>query len=177
MLRRGGGSVGIDPPTARRLALRHATLLYRITGHEDAAGVSGVDLRARGHAVPGSMISSVAAARKVRRAVQAVRRALRGTVAPLSGEVRVTSTDSFCQCLLATIVGRLRRVSPKRQVELIGVKADLDLGRIHSDITVRPAPVLPEDLVGALAATLGFGLFRRKGNERRSGLVCRVRQV
>ena len=77
--------------------------------------------------------------------------------------MRVTSTDSFCQCVLAPIVARLRRVSPELTVELMCSNRHLDLGRTDADITVRPAAVLPDDLVGEVAAVLGFGLYRKRG--------------
>lgn len=150
---------------ARRLGVNHATVLRRIAAYEDAAGVSIFDRRARGYAVPGLMTPMIEAAREVDRAVQAVGRILRGTAAPLAGEVRVTSTDCLCQSVLAPILAQLRRTSPDLKVELICSNTLLDLGRTQADITVRPALALPEDLVGEVAATLGFGLFRRQGTE------------
>lgn len=150
---------------ARRLGVNHATVLRRIAAYEEAVGVAVFDRTMRGYAVPGQMTPVIEAAREVDRAVQALGRVLRGTIAPLAGEVRVTSTDSLCQCVLAPVVARLRRVSPDLKMELICSNAHLDLGRTHADITIRPALTLPEDLVGEVAAVLGFGLFRRQGAE------------
>jgi DNA-binding transcriptional LysR family regulator len=77
--------------------------------------------------------------------------------------VRVTSTDSLCHCVLAPIVARLRVVSPELTVELMCSNRHLDLGRTDADIAVRPATDLPDDLVGEVAAVLGFGLYRARG--------------
>ncbi len=148
---------------ARRLGVNHATVLRRVAAYEAALGTPLFDKTARGYAVPQPMGRVIEAAREVDRAVQAVGRVLRGTLAPLAGEVRVTSTDSFCQCVLAPIVARLRRVSPELTVELMCSNRHLDLGRTDADITVRPAAVLPDDLVGEVAAVLGFGLYRKRG--------------
>lgn len=148
---------------ARRLGVNHATVLRRVAAYEAAAGLVVFDRTARGYSVPPPMGRLIDAAREVDRAVQAVGRALRGTLAPLSGEVRVTSTDSLCQSVLAPIVARLRVESPHLNVELLCSNAHLDLARTHADITVRPAHALPDDLVGESAAVLGFGLFRKRG--------------
>ena len=91
-----------------------------------------------------------------------VARMLQGARAPLVGEVRVTSTDTFCQCVLPPILADLRRGAPNLRIELLCSNAHLDLARTHADITVRPSEALAEDLVGEVAAELGFGLFRRK---------------
>lgn len=148
---------------ARRLGVNHATVLRRVAAYEEAAGMTLFDKTARGYAVPSPMDRVIEAAREVDRAVQAVGRILRGTLAPLSGEVRVTSTDSLCHCVLAPIVARLRTVSPELTVELMCSNRHLDLGRTDADITVRPALALPDDLVGEVAAVLGFGLYRGRG--------------
>lgn len=149
---------------ARRLGVNHATVLRRIAAYEEASGTPVFDRTARGYAVPASMERVIEAAREVDRAVQGVGRVLHGARAPLAGEVRVTSTDSFCQSVLAPVVARLRRVAPDLKVELLCSNTHLDLGRTHADITVRPALALPDDLVGEVAAVLGFGLFRRRGS-------------
>lgn len=148
---------------ARRLGVNHATVLRRVAAYEDAAGMTLFDRTVRGYAVPSPMDRVIEAAREVDRAVQAVGRVLRGTLAPLAGEVRVTSTDSLCHCVLAPIVARLRTVSPELTVELMCSNRHLDLGRTDADIAVRPAAALPDDLVGEVAAVLGFGLYRARG--------------
>ncbi len=148
---------------ARRLGVNHATVLRRVGAYEDAAGFEIFDKTARGYIVPGARKRIIEAAREVDRAVQAVGRMLQGSRAPLAGEVRVTSTDSFCQYVLPPIVARLRHVSPNLKIELLCSNSHLDLARTHADITVRPAVKLPDDLVGQSAAMLGFGLFRAPG--------------
>ncbi|WP_347309757.1 LysR family transcriptional regulator [Defluviimonas sp. SAOS-178_SWC] len=148
---------------ARRLGVNHATVLRRVAAYEHAAGFEIFDKTARGYVVPGARKRIIDATREVDRAVQAVGRMLQGSRAPLAGEVRVTSTDSFCQYVLPPIVARLRHVSPNLRIELLCSNSHLDLARTHADITVRPAVKLPDDLVGETSAMLGFGLFRARG--------------
>ncbi|OYX45496.1 MAG: hypothetical protein B7Z02_00620 [Rhodobacterales bacterium 32-67-9] len=155
---------------ARRLGVNHATVLRRVAAYEDAAGFEIFDKTPRGYVVPGARTRIIDAAREVDRAVQAVGRMLQGTRAPLVGEVRVTSTDSFCQYVLPPMIARLRRASPELRIELLCSNSHLDLARTHADITVRPAVKLPDDLVGEAAAILGFGVFRARGSAVESWL-------
>lgn len=148
---------------ARRLGVNHATVLRRVATYEQATGVAIFDRTARGYVVPSARREIIEAAREVERAVSAVGRRLRGAQAPISGEVRVTSTDSLCQTLLPRIIAGLRAEAPDLCVELMCSNAHLDLGRTHADITVRPAERLPEDLVGEAAGSMSFGVFRRRG--------------
>ncbi|MGB3314626.1 MAG: LysR family transcriptional regulator [Albidovulum sp.] len=147
---------------ARRLGVNHATVLRRVAAYEEAAGFAIFDKTARGYVVSGAHKRVIEAAREVDRAVQSVARTLQGVRAPLTGDVRVTSTDTFCQHVLPPIVSDLRIASPELRIELLCTNAHLDLARTHADITVRPTDKLSDDLIGEVGATLGFGLFRRK---------------
>lgn len=148
---------------ARRLGVNHATVLRRIAGFEERAGIVLFDKGARGYDVPVDRKRVLDAAREVATAIQGVERALRGAQAPLSGVVRVTSTDSLCQVVLPPIVAELRRDAPELRIELLGSNAHVDLGRIQADITVRPAEKLPEDLMGESPAKLAFGAYGARG--------------
>lgn len=158
---------------ARRLGVNHATVLRRIAAYEEASGVEIFDKTARGYVVTGAHKRVIEAAREVDRAVQSVARSLEGVRAPLTGDVRVTSTDTFCQHVLPSVVSELRKTSPELRIELLCTNAHLDLARTHADVTVRPTDKLADDLIGEVGATLGFGVFRRKDSETTDRLgIC-----
>lgn len=158
---------------ARRLGVNHATVLRRVAAYEQATGIEIFDKTARGYVVSGAHKRVIEAAREVDRAVQSVARALQGIRAPLTGDVRVTSTDTFCQHVLPSIVSDLRIASPELRIELLCTNTHLDLARTHADITVRPTDKLGDDLIGEIGAKLGFGLFRKKGGETTDWLgIC-----
>ncbi|SPH17778.1 HTH-type transcriptional regulator TfdS [Defluviimonas aquaemixtae] len=148
---------------ARRLDVNHATVLRRVAAYEQAVGVTLFDKTARGYSVPGPQRRIIDAAREVDRAVQAVGRMLQGARAPLAGEVRVTSTDTFCQFVLPTIIRRIRDDAPDLKIELICANVHLDLSRTHADIAVRPTEHLSSELVGEAPVSMGFGLYRKSG--------------
>ncbi len=149
---------------ARRLGVNHATVLRRVAAFEHASGIALFDKSPHGYDVPAGQRRIIEAAREVEQAVQAVRRMLQGVRAPLVGEVRVTSTDTFCLCVMPEVLSRLRRAAPDLRVHLLCSNAHLDLARTHAEIAVRPAVQLPDDLVGEAPARLGFAAFRAKGH-------------
>jgi DNA-binding transcriptional LysR family regulator len=146
------------------LGVNHATVLRRVAAYEEASGVEIFDKTPRGYVVTGAHKQVIDAAREVDRAVQSVARTLLGVRAPLIGDVRVTSTDTFCQHVLPPVVSELRKTSPELRIELLCTNTHLDLARTHADITVRPTDKLADDLVGEIGAKLGFGVFRKKGS-------------
>ena len=150
---------GTVSAAARRLGVNHATVLRRIAAYEEAAGTEVFDKTGRGYALPPDRLRILEAAREVDRAVQAVARLIRGTRAPLAGDVRITSTDSFCQVLLPPVLARIALSAPDLKVTLLSTNAHVDLGRIEAEVTVRPTTQLPEDLVGSRAAVLSFALY------------------
>lgn len=148
---------------ARRLGVNHATVLRRIAAFESGARVALFDKSPHGYDVPPAQRSIIEAAREVDQAVQAVRRVLQGVRAPLSGEIRVTTTDTFCLRVMPDVLSRLRQAAPDLKVELLSLNSHADLARTQAEIALRPAERLPDELVGESPARLGFAAFRAKG--------------
>ena len=155
---------------ARRLGVNHATVLRRIAAFEEAADLSLFEKGPQGYDVPPDLDRIIAATREVDEAVQAVRRMVQGVRAPLSGEVRVTSTDTFCLYVMPEVLLHLRRVAPDLRVELLCSNAHLDLARTHAEIALRPTQHLTDDLSGESPARLGFAAFRAAGAGARDWL-------
>ena len=149
---------------ARRLGVNHATVLRRVAAFEEAAGLALFDKGPFGYDVPAAQRRVIDAAREVEQAVQAVRRVLQGARAPLSGEVRVTTTDSFCLCVMPEVLCHLRSAAPDLKVELLCSNTHLDLARTQAEIAIRPAERLSVDLVGEAPARLGFAAYRARGH-------------
>lgn len=148
---------------ARALGVNHATVLRRIAAFEDRHGSEIFDKTPRGYSLPPDRARLIEAAREAEAAMLAVTRLIEGAQAPLSGTVRVTSTDTFCHLLLPPILAEMRAESGNLLIGLICSNAQLDLARLDADITVRPAPALPDDLIGESAGRLGFGVYTAPG--------------
>lgn len=152
---------GTVSAAARRLGVNHATVLRRIARFEERRGQI-FDKTPRGYVLAQGQAGIIAAAREVDRAVMGVSRVLAGARMPLSGDVRITSTDSFCQVLLPPLLARIGADAPDLRLTLISSNAHLDLGRIEADITVRPTARLPDELAGERVGALGFRCYRAR---------------
>ncbi len=148
---------------SRVLGVNHATVLRRIAAFEDRHGGPVFDRTVKGYSVSEDSAALIDAARAVERAMLAVDRVIEGAQAPLTGTVRITSSDSLCCSVMAPVLAKIRRDAPGLRLELRSSNAHLDLARMQSDITVRPAETLPPELKGIRAADLGFGVFAAPG--------------
>lgn len=151
---------------ARALGVNHATVLRRIAGFEDRHGGEIFERTLRGYAVPPNRMRLIEAAREVERAVLAVERVIEGVQAPLTGVVRITSTDTLCATILPSILAEIASNAKGLRLDLQSSNAHLDLARMQSDITVRPAPALPDDLTGQRVAELGFSVYEGAPSDR-----------
>ncbi len=148
---------------ARRLGVNHATVLRRVAQFEERVGSILFDKTPRGYVLPTDRTRIIDAVREVDRAVQLVHRLITGARAPLSGDVRITSTDSFCQILLPPLLARISAIAPGLRAILVSSNAYVDLGRSQADVTVRPTVRLPEELTGTRAAVLAFAVYGPAG--------------
>lgn len=160
---------------ARRLGVNHATVLRRIAAFEEAQGCVLFERSAQGYAIAPDRLRIIEAAREAAAAIEAVGRMMRGREPQYDGVVRVTSTDSLCVAVLPGIVADLQRESRGLRIELISTNAQIDLSRLGADITVRPAPRLPDELVGEQAGLLEIGLFCAPGQQDAPFLALRGR--
>ena len=144
---------------ARVLGVNHATVLRRIAAFEARHGGAVFDRTPQGYTIPHDRQDVIDAAREVEAAVYSVERLIEGAQSPLSGVVRITSTDTFCHGLLPEMLAELRNEAADLRIELICSNSHLDLARLDADIAVRPAEELLDGLVGALGAELGFAVY------------------
>lgn len=151
---------------ARALGVNHATVLRRIAAFEPAEGAPVFERTPGGYVVPPDKLPVIEAAREAEAAMAAVSRTLRVAGPPLSGSIRVTSTDTFCMTLLPQITAEIQARMAGVQIDLICTNAHLDLARMHADITVRPARTLPDNLSGQQAGVLGMAVYAAPGHRR-----------
>jgi DNA-binding transcriptional LysR family regulator len=154
-----GGSVSA---AARALGVNHATVLRRVAAFEERHGVSLFEKGARGYTIPPDRLRIVEAAREAEAAIAAVGRLMQGRAAPAAGRVRITTTDTFSLTIVPAILASLESPAGPR-FELLTSNGHLDFSRLHADITIRPAPRLPNDLAGERAGDLAFAAYGRPG--------------
>lgn len=148
---------------ARQLGVNHATVLRRIAAFEDSVGTQVFDRTPRGYTLRQDRLRLIAAAREVGQAVLTLRHLAEGLDAPLGGHARVTSTDTLCQTILPAILSEMRDRASELQLSLISTNSHLNLSRLEAELTVRPASVLPDGLVGESPVSMQFAAYAAPG--------------
>lgn len=144
---------------ARQLGVNHATVLRRVAAFEARHGTDIFERTAQGYAVRPDRLRVIEAAREVGIAVTSVERLMSGIDAPLTGDVRITSTDSICQLLLPDILAGFAKSATGLRISLICANSHLNLSRMEAQVTVRPCERLGEGLIGDKTAQMGFAVY------------------
>jgi DNA-binding transcriptional LysR family regulator len=155
---------------ARSLQVTHATVLRRVAAFEERHGAPVFLRGARGYTVLPDKLAVLEAAHQVEAAILAVDRLLTGSASAVKGPVRITSTDSLCQTVLAGLTHEIARGYPDLRLTLHSTNQALDLSRMGADITVRPAKALDDSLIGARAGLLRIVPYRAKGTAAQTWL-------
>lgn len=152
---------------ARRLGVNHATVLRHVAAFEAAHGGAIFARGPGGYKVITERLPVIEAARLAAAAMERVGGLMQGNVEG-ARPVRVTSTDSICQTVLPKVLAVLACRGDLPPIELCSGNIHRDLGRLEADITLRPAEILPSELVGVPAVPVGFGVYAAAGARGRA---------
>lgn len=97
-------------------------------------------------------------AERIEAELEAARAAASGASAPVSGRVRLTTTDSVLRGLVLPCVPALAREHPLLQLELRATNELLSLTRRDADIALRATPKPPGHLVGRPLGLIRFAV-------------------
>ncbi len=154
---------------AKSLGVNHATVLRRIASFEEASGGPVFERGATGYRLRTDRAPVIEAARLAAQHVSSVEMLMRGGTAGTGTVLRLTSTDTLCQTVLAWIFPALsRRVAPDR-LAYVQSNPHLDMARLSADLAVRPAMELTDDLCGHQIGTMRFALYHRAGTNAPQG--------
>lgn len=146
---------------ARSLGVNHATVLRRIASFEEACGGPVFERDKSGYRLRPDRAVVIDAARLAARHVETVGALMRGSDGGAGTALRLTSTDTLCQTVLAAMTPALsRRILPDR-LTILSSNAHLDMARLRADLALRPAKTLSEDLSGRQIGLMRFGLYAR----------------
>lgn len=147
---------------ARALGVNHATVLRRIAEFETRSGVQMFDKTTRGYQVSPDRRAVIDAMRKASDALGAVGRMVDSARPKLEDGLRVTTTDTLAQFILAPLLPAFIEATGS-PVELTVDNAHVDLSRMQDQLTVRPALTLPPELDGVKSGVVTFGVYAAKG--------------
>ncbi|WP_439522636.1 LysR family transcriptional regulator [Marivita sp.] len=146
---------------AKVLGVNHATVLRRIASFEEVCGGPVFERDRSGYRLRPDRAPVIEAARLAAQHVNSAEALMHGSGSMSGTSLRLTSTDTFCQTVLAWIYPALsRRIQPDR-LTYLSSNAHLDMARLRADIALRPAPSLPDDLTGKRVGDMRFAVYGR----------------
>lgn len=154
---------------AKVLGVNHANVLRRIASFEESCGGPVFERDRSGYRLRPSRAPVIEAARLAAQHVSTAEALMQGNTNQVGKMLRITSTDTFCQTVLAWIYPALaRRMLPDRLGYLCS-NAHLDMARLHADVALRPAMVLPDDLIGRKLTEMRFSVYAKANRREAQG--------
>lgn len=144
---------------AAELGVNQSTAFRRLRALEQAVATPLFERRRTGYALTAAGGEMAALAERIDADIGAMVRGFAARDPELSGELRVTMSDSTFADLLAPILGRFNQAHPRLILNLIASNAALNLSKGEADVAVRASDRPPETLVGRRLATIAWGLY------------------
>jgi len=144
---------------AQSLGVNASTVQRRVARFEERHGVRLFERRQSGFKLTPECAAIVEVAADIEERVNAISREILGRDFRLEGTLRVTSTETFLNAEMASLITQFRKAHPSIRLELTLTNNRLDLSRQDADIAIRPSNNPPEHLVGQKVATLKSGLY------------------
>ncbi|UGQ49110.1 LysR family transcriptional regulator [Massilia endophytica] len=139
---------------ARLLGLTHSTVMRRMDALEERLEVRLFERFQTGYVMTAAGLKLRDQLLPLAAQMSALERQLGGQDAGLSGQVRLTTTDTLLHGVLAPILAAFRARYPGIALQVSVNNHFLNLTRREADIAVRPSNKPPEDLVATPVGTL-----------------------
>ncbi|WP_377507656.1 LysR family transcriptional regulator [Octadecabacter sp. R77987] len=144
---------------AKQLGVNHATVLRHVASFEDRHGAPVFERTRRGYRLLPDRAHVIHAAQEAQSAMNEVARLASGGRAALTGNVRITSTDTMCAMILPDFAAQLSQEDRQFNVTLLSSNTHLDLIREQAHMVVRPTVNLSEELIGDAVTKIGFAAY------------------
>ncbi|WP_118134939.1 LysR family transcriptional regulator [Oceanicella sp. SM1341] len=158
-------AAGSLPAAAERAGLAHSTLFRRLGQIEERLGVPLFERHRSGYVPTPAGEEMVAVAEAMEARVAGFSRRLAGQEIAVSGEIRVTTSDTLLLHLLTPHLARFRAACPGVRLDMVLANAALNLSRRDADVAIRATDTPPETLVGRRVARLAWTLYAATGAE------------
>jgi DNA-binding transcriptional LysR family regulator len=154
---------------AQALGVNHSTVLRRIASLEQALGVRLFDRLPSGYALTGAGHELVDSLDGVAERIASSTRRLAGGDLQIRGTVRLTTTDTLLQSLLAPLLAEFSLAHPAVQLQVVTNNTMLNLTQREADVAVRGSNRPPENLVGRPAGAIQTALYASRAYLQRLG--------
>ena len=148
---------------ARSLSVSHATVFRRLNALEARLGVTLFERDRAGYTPTVAGDDMAAAAARVEQEVFAVQRRVVGRDQRPSGTVRLTTTDTLFEGLLAPVLAECRRAYPDIALEVAISNEPFNLTRRQADMAIRPIAKPPDTLIARRLGRVALAVYGPAG--------------
>ncbi|MBX3655965.1 MAG: LysR family transcriptional regulator [Ramlibacter sp.] len=148
-----------------RLGADTSTVFRAVQRIEKQLGQRLFERSRQGYLPSDAMLAMARHAERIEAELEAARAAARGPADPVSGRVRLTTTDSVLRGVVLPVLPALARQHPLLQLELRSTNEVLSLTRRDADLALRavgPSQKPPDHLIGRALGTLRFAVCAAK---------------
>ncbi|PHQ16887.1 LysR family transcriptional regulator [Marinobacter profundi] len=148
----------------RRLKISHATVFRRLANIERRLGVALFERSRTGYIPTPAGEDLVVVAQRVEADIKGAERRLAGQDLRLSGNIRVTTTDTLYARLLAPAFAEFRMHYPDIELEIVISNQVHSLSKREADVAIRPTRNPPETLIGRRVGTIDQAIYGQKSH-------------
>ncbi|HRK24156.1 MAG TPA: LysR family transcriptional regulator [Beijerinckiaceae bacterium] len=149
-------------PAAEALKLNHSTVFRKLNALEEQLGTRLFERSRNGYSLTASGEEMLVIAGQMADAVFDFERRLAGMDARPTGTLRVTTTESMLENLLAPIFTSFRLLYPGIHLEVLVDARPLNLSRRDADVAIRAAMEPTDTLVGRRIASMAWAAYAHK---------------
>lgn len=153
------GRLGSLSKAARSTGVNHSTVFRRIVSLEKALGISLFEREPEGYILTSAGEELLATTSKVVDEIASASLKLSGRDQKLSGQLRITTTDSLGHCFLQPHFAMFHNHYPDIHIELITTNTFFNLTKRQADVAVRPTNNPPDNLVGRKTCKIQWAIY------------------
>ncbi|MEZ5936270.1 MAG: LysR family transcriptional regulator [Alphaproteobacteria bacterium] len=157
------GRQGALSAAARDLGVNHSTVFRRIGLIEERLGVRLFERRRDGCTPTPAGEEAILLAEHMEGDVDRLERRLAGRDTRPSGVIRVTTTDTLLEPMLAPMLAAFRDAQPDIRLEVIVDNRFFSLSKRDADVAIRPSTAPPETLVGLRVSAIATAIYGSAG--------------
>lgn len=159
---------------AASLGVNHSTMFRRLNAVEKALGSKLFERLATGYRPTESGLRLIETAERMETEALTLDRELTGRDTRLSGQLRVTCSETLGFKILTGEIARFQKLHPGIDIDLSVDNRVIDLSRREADVALRATRPSAGDLFGRKIADIRWGVFASAGYVKANGLPKRV---
>jgi DNA-binding transcriptional LysR family regulator len=144
---------------AEALGLNHSTVFRRLGAIEATIGARLFERSRSGYQPTAAGEEMVELATRMSESIVDFERRVAGRDVKPSGDLRVTTVDTFATGLLPPVFTQFRQMYPDVRLELLLSTSQLNLSRRDADVAIRATNDPPDTLVGRRIAAIRWGVY------------------